>query len=177
MCPIKRLIGNLIHLRALNTFDLLFSPGTFVAFILVVPGADRERERVRARRAQRTDFLEAYKQTKKHLKVNKNLIPKIQFQFGTDADVDADVEANDDSDGDDDGNDDGAASTTQNRKEVNGNDIKSQFHQWAGKAVVPSIPPSLRSSVCLSARTVSLAGVAFVRRVRVRQPHSCTVDR
>lgn len=96
--------------------------------------ADRER-------AQRTDFLEAYKQTKKHLKVNKNLIPKIQFQFGTDADVDVD------SDGGGDG--DGAASTTQNRKEVNDDNIKSQFHQWAGKAVVRSIPSSVPLSVCL----------------------------
>lgn len=105
--------------------------GSFVALIHVVLGADRER----ARRAQRTDFLEAYKQTKKHLKVNKNLIPKIQFQFGTDADADVDVDID-------------VEATTQNRKEVNGDNIKSQFHQWAGKAVVPSIArPSARPSV------------------------------
>lgn len=107
-----------------------FRLGSFVALIHVVLGADRER----ARRAQRTDFLEAYKQTKKHLKVNKNLIPKIQFQFGTYADADADVDVDID-----------VEATTQNRKEVNGDNIKSQFHQWAGKAVVPSIArPSAR---------------------------------
>lgn len=91
MWPIKRLICALIHLRALNTCDLLLL-SVFVVVVIIVSFfivlvvalvADRER-------AQRTDFLEAYKQTKKHLKVNKNLIPKIQFQFGTDADVDVD---------------------------------------------------------------------------------------
>lgn len=125
-------------MRLIVVVGLLLLLLLFFIVVVVALVADRER-------AQRTDFLEAYKQTKKHLKVNKNLIPKIQFQFGTDADADADVDV--DSDGHRDG--DGAASTTQNRKEVNDDNIKSQFHQWAGKAVVRSIPSSVPLSVCL----------------------------
>lgn len=64
----------LIHLRALNRSPL------FRLFFGIVYSFGVFRWPLNARA---TDFLEANKQTKKRLKVNKNLIPNIQIQFPT----------------------------------------------------------------------------------------------
>lgn len=110
----------LIHLRALNRFPLfrfffgiVYSFGVFVGCWLLALWRDREPLNARA-----TDFLEANKQTKKRLKVNKNLIPNIPDPVpntDTDADVDRDR---------------GRDISSDAGSNFNGNNIKSQFHQW-----------------------------------------------
>jgi len=114
----------LIHLRALNRFrGFCFWPLflLFICFFLFWRA-----------RAQRSDFLEASKQTKKRLEVNKNLIPNIQIQFQASTSPRAAT---------------ATATAAEDRQEVNGNNIKSQFHQWALSLLLSSPPvmsPKLR---------------------------------